>query len=372
MEKDEALAARLKVRQEAQLKLSEAHLKQQLKEMQEGATSEECLRHVEYKVGDIVLLYSPSVPVGVSAKLFPSWRGPYFIVRRTGAYNYDIANRKKEHSSVHVRRLVKYDPYLLEHESVLDALKRVQKDFWVQRKPDVAMGQEEKALVEYNTEKDKDLSGKKRKAPAAKPGKDEKKSETGQSAENAVRVDLLVSESDISDAQPKRKRRSPRLRGKEGKERKGEETEDVRINPRYTPKVGEFYLMRINHPHFKGEELEKTFWLVEITDASHKEVVGHLWRSKWGFNHPSRRRYLPVYWDHSRDMEDWRYDVEDDERYVPYTYQVDKPRQLINFPFQLDEEKRIPIKVWDLVDELGVDKHLVGRAPTSKYVRAKK
>jgi transposase InsO family protein len=335
MEKDEAMAARFKVRQEAQLKLAEAHLKKQLKDMQEEGTSKEKLRHVEYKVGDIVLLYSPSVPVGVSAKLFPSWRGPYFIVRRTGAYNYDIANKKKEHSSVHVRRLVKYDPYLLEHESVLDALKRVQEDFWVQRKPQVAMDSGEEKLVEYKSNESKKEERKKTRPASGVRKRD--------SEEHADRRELLVSGKDIPDTLSRRS--SPRLR-RSGNEKRGTHKGNVQGNPSFKPKVGDFYLMRLDHPHFGDEEGKKTFWLMEIIEASHEGVVGHLWRS--------------------------RYDVEDDERYVPYSYKVDKPRQLINYPFKLDEESRIPPSVWDLVEELGLDHHIIGGSPPSKYVRAKK
>ena len=84
--------------------------------------------HVEYKEGDVVLLHVPVVTKGVSSKLQIEWQGPYFIVRQVGPYNYLIEGRGRT-MIVHVRRLVKYDPYLMEHESIIEALERMEGSF---------------------------------------------------------------------------------------------------------------------------------------------------------------------------------------------------------------------------------------------------
>ena len=86
------------------------------------------LDQIKFQVGDIVLLYHPQVPKGVSSKLFTHWKGPYQIMEQTGPLNYKIRSRGKV-QIVNVRRLIKYDPFLLEDESVEEALKRMKDDF---------------------------------------------------------------------------------------------------------------------------------------------------------------------------------------------------------------------------------------------------
>eukprot|EP00808_Paulinella_micropora_P020147 g78766.t1 len=48
------------------------------------------LDQIKFQVGDIVLLYHPQVPKGVSSKLFTHWKGPYQIMEQTGPLNYKI------------------------------------------------------------------------------------------------------------------------------------------------------------------------------------------------------------------------------------------------------------------------------------------
>eukprot|EP00808_Paulinella_micropora_P026954 g19246.t1 len=48
---------------------------------------------IKFQVGDIVLLYHPQVPKGVSSKLFTHWKGPYQIMEQTGPLNYKIRGR---------------------------------------------------------------------------------------------------------------------------------------------------------------------------------------------------------------------------------------------------------------------------------------
>ena len=145
-EMDELYAQRVRVMAEQFAQIREAAEQRMMKEMRSQQPSKQ--KHVEYRVGDIVLLYNPTTPKGISSKLVPSWKGPYHVLRRTAAYNYDIGNHKGVKDNVHVRRLIKYDPFLFEHESVSDALERIKEDFVDQKGPIDA----EPVFPEHNSE----------------------------------------------------------------------------------------------------------------------------------------------------------------------------------------------------------------------------
>eukprot|EP00808_Paulinella_micropora_P030826 g10557.t1 len=62
------------------------------------------LDQIKFQVGDIVLLYHPQVPKGVSSKLFTHWKGPYQIMEQTGPLNYKIRDGP---DVVHLNTVVK-------------------------------------------------------------------------------------------------------------------------------------------------------------------------------------------------------------------------------------------------------------------------
>eukprot|EP00808_Paulinella_micropora_P007074 g65709.t1 len=58
------------------------------------------LDQIKFQVGDIVLLYHPQVPKGVSSKLFTHWKGPYQIMEQTGPLNYKIRDQTEKFNTV--------------------------------------------------------------------------------------------------------------------------------------------------------------------------------------------------------------------------------------------------------------------------------
>ena len=66
---------------------------------------------VEYKVGDLVMVYSQSIPKGASSKLSTYWTGPWEIVERVTAHSYKV--RKGDSVLLRgVRNLLKYLPFM--------------------------------------------------------------------------------------------------------------------------------------------------------------------------------------------------------------------------------------------------------------------
>jgi hypothetical protein len=69
-----------------------------------------------YKIGDLILVYDPTTPPGTNAKLMRRWTGPYVVIRRISAVNYEvkainpISNRVKSIKKVHVYRMRLYKP----------------------------------------------------------------------------------------------------------------------------------------------------------------------------------------------------------------------------------------------------------------------
>ena len=69
--------------------------------------------HVEFKVGDIVMLYSPKLAKGMIRRFTTFWKGPYRVMRQTGAYNYLIQAGKDKPTTANVTHLLRYDPYYI-------------------------------------------------------------------------------------------------------------------------------------------------------------------------------------------------------------------------------------------------------------------
>ena len=44
------------------------------------AKGEEKYKHADFNPGETVLLYVPTVPVGVAVKLYEKWQGPYQVI----------------------------------------------------------------------------------------------------------------------------------------------------------------------------------------------------------------------------------------------------------------------------------------------------
>lgn len=68
-------------------------------------------RHVEYKVGEKVMVYTPIRKVGKSEKLLHRWFGPYEIVEKISDLNYKLKIKKGKKfviDTIHVERLKNY------------------------------------------------------------------------------------------------------------------------------------------------------------------------------------------------------------------------------------------------------------------------
>jgi hypothetical protein len=67
-----------------------------------------------YKVGDLILVYDPTTPPGTNAKLMRRWTGPYTVLKRVSAVNYEVkavnpvSNRVKQVKKVHIYRMRPY------------------------------------------------------------------------------------------------------------------------------------------------------------------------------------------------------------------------------------------------------------------------
>ena len=64
----------------------------------------------DFSVGDRVLVYFPSVPVGVNPKFYKKWRGLYTVVRKISPLNLELKSDPGEKSVyVHVDRVKMVD-----------------------------------------------------------------------------------------------------------------------------------------------------------------------------------------------------------------------------------------------------------------------
>eukprot|EP00808_Paulinella_micropora_P002740 g65544.t1 len=80
---------RLRVKMEAE-QIVRAHREAERRKTDAEGVRQAHLDQIKFQVGDIVLLYHPQVPKGVSSKLFTHWKGPYQIMEQTGPLNYKI------------------------------------------------------------------------------------------------------------------------------------------------------------------------------------------------------------------------------------------------------------------------------------------
>ena len=65
--------------------------------------------HVEFREGDIVMLWRPRPVRGLTKRFITFWDGPYRIVRQTGAYNYLIQMGRDKPFTANVSHLLRYD-----------------------------------------------------------------------------------------------------------------------------------------------------------------------------------------------------------------------------------------------------------------------
>ena len=233
------------------------------------------------QAGDTVLLYVPAVPERVSVKVYPQWQGPFQIMEQMGPYNYKIKGKGRV-QIVHARRLMKFDPYLLEHESVAEALERTKEDFG--RPPPLP----KKGQEEQDEAKDCEI-----------PQVEEKVDLRRREAEERIQ------------AHPLRKL--------------GTSLKEIEW------KQGLFYLLRPDKDEIRDVDTEEWF-LMEVTTASQKDrrtravskktPTFRFWRS---FDQPEKqeeRLYLPVSKD-SKGLETWDGTIKpDDNDYRPWLIQT--------------------------------------------------
>jgi hypothetical protein len=87
-------------------KLSHTHRRvvELLKQVNEDRVTENDKQVAEYKIGDMVLLFDHTTPVGLSKKLVNRWKGPYEVISKQTPVNYTIMHKGKPRM-VHVQRL---------------------------------------------------------------------------------------------------------------------------------------------------------------------------------------------------------------------------------------------------------------------------
>jgi len=400
-DEDELFGMRLRVKMEAE-QLVAAHREAERRKTDAQGVRQAHLDQVRFRVGDIVLLYHPQVPKGVSSKLFTHWKGPYQIMEQMGPLNYKIRGRGKV-QIVNVRRLIKYDPFLLEDESVEEALKRMKEDF-----KEVPPLRKEDTLEEENayhapasekeeTEKEskedshrKSAAGTQSKAPMHRGGTEEKITE----------AQRRRAQNDLIFDQPRKATRSTRTAAVHG----GGEEKDINPNEgnvdiRHAQwKEGKaietikwvqdsFYLMRPAEAHVADDTLSDLYLMrvvavPQVTRATRArsskiplaaniiQPVLHFWRSMDPVEVPKARQYLPVYRD-AKNLETWDDTITlRDEDHTAWTIQS-LPRGVLDIPFDLSLGA-IPNKIWDILEESKFDLTFVGGPPPGKGVRARR
>lgn len=50
---------------------------------------------IEFKEGDLVLVYTPTTQKGLTKKFLATWTGPYEIIKRLGNVTYRVKKRRK-------------------------------------------------------------------------------------------------------------------------------------------------------------------------------------------------------------------------------------------------------------------------------------
>lgn len=69
-------------------------------------------KQVEFKEGDLVLVYTPTTKKGYTKKFLAKWEGPYKIEKKLGNLTYRVNKSENNSVSTHVQRLKKFVPFL--------------------------------------------------------------------------------------------------------------------------------------------------------------------------------------------------------------------------------------------------------------------
>ncbi len=70
-------------------------------------------KHVEFNVGEKVMLYTPKTEIGLSTKFLAKWSGPYTVITKVSPVNFRIeTENKSKNMVVHVQRLKHYRPWI--------------------------------------------------------------------------------------------------------------------------------------------------------------------------------------------------------------------------------------------------------------------
>ena len=97
------------------------------------------------------------------------------------------------------------------------------------------------------------------------------------------------------------------------------------------------------------------------------------WRSGDAAEANKSRQFEPVFLeDWGKKRETWDVSIrEDDTDHVPYTIQT-RPRMVLDMPFDLTTDRRIPTVIWDAVDEAGLPYEIIGAPPAAVRSRGRK
>lgn len=96
----------------------------------------------------------------------------------------------------------------------------------------------------------------------------------------------------------------------------------------------------------------------------------HFWRSKDSAER-KEKTFLPVYRD-AADREDWRLGIRKDDPDFSAWVIMDGPREALDLPFDLTEGHRIPLRIWDEIEDQDIPIRLIGGPQPTKWVRAKR
>ena len=127
---------------------------------------------------------------------------------------------------------------------------------------------------------------------------------------------------------------------------------------------------------YVADDDEHHYFVMKVVSKQKKVGKGwtkpmfHFWRSK-DSEEDKEKTFLPVYRD-AQEREDWRMGIgKDDPDFSAWVIE-DWPREALDEPFELTEDRRIPLRVWDIVDDKDIPIRLIGGPQPKRWVRAKK